>query len=393
MAASFAAAASGFAFASALAVVELRRRFRRLGGGLLLRLLGPRPGLIRLCGGERLLGARELGVGADFELFQLAQRRRKRCCLAHCRRGGFLRLVGRPGGLHGLADERLGACRRSRERLRIRHQERRVGELDRRCVVRRDDHPHPDPRLAEELFGKAERHPHAAVRGRIPGQRPAVQRDAVPGDALHVRHVGIVIHVRAVVLFPLDDGEDAGRRLAFLGAGRHRRAQNPALGVVERDLLRLDRDDRHDRLTGIARRRRLFGWWRGARLSRGGVGGQRRQRGHRGERREARTPRDCASNMLCPVERDCARLRRSRVKPHSVRTDSRTDDLNPVAPALFNLDARELDHLAPLFDGVREDRPEFRRRAPKRRAAKLGDPLSDLGIGDAGIELLVEQCR
>ena len=186
-----------------------------------------------------------------------------------------------------------------------------MGKLDRGCVVRRDDHPHPDPRLVEQLLGKAEGHPHAAVRGRITGQRPAVQRDAVPGDALHVRHPGIVIHVRAVVLFLLDDGEDAGRRLASLGAGRHRRAQDPAVGVVEGDLLGLDRHDRHDRLAGIARRRRLGGW-RGARLFRGGVGGQRRQCGHRRERHDGGRPQrriatvDCAVvnriPMPCPVE-------------------------------------------------------------------------------------------
>ena len=91
----------------------------------------PRFGLVRVCCGNRLLGARELGVGAPFELFQLAERGFKRCRLTHRSRGGFLRLIGCPGGLHGLADERLGACRRSREGLRIRREERRVGELDR----------------------------------------------------------------------------------------------------------------------------------------------------------------------------------------------------------------------------------------------------------------------
>ncbi len=89
-----------------------------------------------------------------------------------------------------------------------------------------------------------------------------------------------------VVLVLLDDGEDAGRRLASRGAGRHRRAQDPALGVVESDLLGLDRHDRHDRLACIARRRRLGGWRR-ARLSRRGVGGQRR---HRRERHHGGNP-------------------------------------------------------------------------------------------------------
>jgi hypothetical protein len=76
---------------------------------------------------------------------------------------------------------------------------------------------------------------------------------------------------RVVVLLLLDDGEDAGWRLASCGAGRHRRAQYPAVGVVESDLLA---PDRHDRLACIARRRRIGGW-RGSHLSRGGAGAQR----------------------------------------------------------------------------------------------------------------------
>ena len=92
-----------------------------------------------------------------------------------------------------------------------------------------------------------------------------------------------------VVLVLLEDGEHAGWRLASRDAGRHRRAQDPAVGVVESHLLALDRHDRHDRLACIARRRRLGGW-RGARLSRRGVGGQRRQRGHRRERHNGGRP-------------------------------------------------------------------------------------------------------
>jgi len=68
-----------------------------------------------------------------------------------------------------------------------------------------------------------------------------------------------------VVLILLDDGENTRRRLAACGAGRHWRAQDPALGVVESDLLAADRYDRHDRLACLARRHGLGGW-RGARL-------------------------------------------------------------------------------------------------------------------------------
>src|SRR4051794_36830537 len=63
---------------------------------------------------------------------------------------------------------------------------------------------------------------------------------------------------------------------------------------------------------------------------------------------------------------------------------------NPVA-ALFHLDARELDHPGPLCEVFREDGLEFRSRAAKHGAAELDDPGSDLGIGEPGIELLVQQ--
>jgi hypothetical protein len=92
-----------------------------------------------------------------------------------------------------------------------------------------------------------------------------------------------------VVLVLLKDGKDAGWRLASGGAGRHRCAQDPAVGVVESDLLGLDRHDRHDRLACLARRRRLGGW-RGSRLSCPGVSGQSRKCGHRRERHNGGSP-------------------------------------------------------------------------------------------------------
>src|SRR2546421_2866869 len=114
---------------------------------------------------------------------------------------------------------------------------------DRLRVVRRDDHAHADPYLVEQLLGKAIGHAHAAVRGCISGQRPAVQRDARPGDAQHVRHPGIVIEVRMVVLVLLQDTEDPGWRLASLSSARYWRAQNPAVRVVDGHVLALDRHD------------------------------------------------------------------------------------------------------------------------------------------------------
>jgi hypothetical protein len=104
-----------------------------------------------------------------------------------------------------------------------------------------------------------------------------------------------------VVQILLEDGKDAGWRLASLGAGRHRRPQNPSVRVIESDLLGLDRHDCHDRLACMARRRRLR-WGRRARLSRFGVGGQRRQRGNGRERYYNRMPPtpDCHGGMRHP---------------------------------------------------------------------------------------------
>ena len=261
---------------------ELRAKVRGLGGGLLLKFLGARLVLVGLCtcvgGGEHFLGEGELGVGAGLEIFQLAHGRRRRRRLARRCGCGGLGLVGRLGGVRRLSRQRFGARRRGRKRIRVRHEQFRIGKRDRLRIVRRDDHAHADLRLAEQVLGKVIGHADAAVRGRIAGQRPAMQRDARPGDALHVRHPGIVVEVGVVVLILLHDAEDSGRRLASLDAGRNRRAQDPAVGVVDRHLLALDRHDRHDRIAGIARRRRLGGVRRICLLRRGVSGrGQRHQ--------------------------------------------------------------------------------------------------------------------
>ena len=177
--------------------------------------------------------------------------------------------------------QRRGPRRQRVDRVLFRLQQRRIGKRDGLRIRRRYDHPHPHRRLVEHLFGEIERHAHATVRGGVAGQRPAMQRNAVPGDAQHVRHPGVVIHGRVVILVFLDDGEHAGRRLASGGAGRDRRAQDPAVGVVEGHVLTLDRHDRHDRVARRARRRH-YGLAR-----RGGVlGGGGRHRGKRRQRRQ-----------------------------------------------------------------------------------------------------------
>ncbi len=239
-------------------------------------VLGPRLRLIGAGGRGCSLGGRKVAIGAVLEEPELAQRRREHRRLARGRRRGLFRLVGGVGGVLGVSCERRRPRRSQRQRILARREERGVRKLHRRRVDGRDDHPHPDPCLVEQLFRKAVGHPDAAVGGGIAGQRAAMQRDAIPRDALHIRHPGIVIHARVVVLVLLDDGKDAGRRLAAFDAGRHRGAHDPAVGVVEGDLLRLDRHDRHDRLARFARRRRFLGRPR-VRLFGHGAGGVQHQ--------------------------------------------------------------------------------------------------------------------
>jgi len=102
----------------------------------------------------------------------------------------------------------------------------------------------------EQLLGKVNWQAHTAVRRRIAGQLARVQRHAVPGQAVHVRHRSVVADGRVVMLVLLQHGEDAGGRLMpFLssGAGGHRHAYPVA---VDMDQLLRDRDDHGHRPLG-----------------------------------------------------------------------------------------------------------------------------------------------
>jgi hypothetical protein len=163
--------------------------------------------------------------------------------------------------------------------VRLRRKQRRVGDFDRDHVARRDDHAHADPRLLEQALGEAVGHADATMRRRMSREGAAVQSDARPGDALHAGHGGIVVEVRVMLRLLLEDAEDAGGCLASLLAARHWRAENPAVGVEDRDLLALQRHDRHDRRAGGALRDRLD---RALGMSAGGARGITR-RDRRGE--------------------------------------------------------------------------------------------------------------
>ena len=128
-----------------------------------------------------------------------------------------------------------------------------MDNLNGRHIRWRHDHPQAHPGHVEQARGEVEGHPDAAVGRRIPRQLAAVECDARPGDALHVRHEGIVIDVRVVVRLFLDDTEDTGGCLASLLAARHRRPENPAIGVIDGDPLAPERNDGQDRLAGWTR--------------------------------------------------------------------------------------------------------------------------------------------
>ena len=148
------------------------------------------------------------------------------------------RLLLRGGGLAG-----------SRHLLaeRPRLEQGRMHDVGGRHVGGHDDHAHPHRRHLEQALGEPERHADAAVRGGVPRQGASVQRDPRPGDALHERHRGIVVEVGVVLRLFLDDAVNSRRRLVSGLPGGDRRAQDAALGVVDRHPLLPDGDDRHQR--------------------------------------------------------------------------------------------------------------------------------------------------
>src|SRR6202022_4699177 len=58
--------------------------------------------------------------------------------------------------------------------------------------------------------------------------------------------------------------------------------------------------------------------------------------------------------------------------------------------SLLRLDVGRSNHLAPLLGFLRDELSEIGRRAAKHRAVQVGKPYLDLGIGEAGTDLLVQ---
>ena len=179
--------------------------------------------------------------------------------------GALVALDGRRIRLGIVGDQRL------RHHLLCHQQGMRDGG-GRDCAGRDDDaraHPGPVP----HLHGKRRRHADAAMRRRIARQHPGMQRDARPGEALHVRHRRAAVDVGAVHLVLLNDAEHAHRGRMPLHARRYRAFGEQPVAVVDAHLLLLDRDGNDQRPVRLgagllARRLVLGGRLAGLRLAR-----------------------------------------------------------------------------------------------------------------------------
>jgi hypothetical protein len=222
----------------ALGVLRLRiglrlcgfRRGQGLGGGLgVASLLGGRaPGLGGFAAGSLSLG----GLGRRGRLQELQ----------------VLGRADRRGASGALATRKVDAGGGRLEKLR-------VVELGQADVVAHDQHAHADVGQVEQALGEVHRHAHAAVRSGIARQDAGVQRDAGPGDALHERHVAVLVEVGIVDGLLLHDAEDAGRRLVAGRASRDRRLhQHLARAVVDGDSLRIEANHRQQGNAGALER-------------------------------------------------------------------------------------------------------------------------------------------
>ncbi len=229
--------------------VPLQLQLRDFGDGLRLGVLSLLLCLRGDAGAKFSLGGSQLCLGSALQIFRRANRRPGLRGLPQGRPGGYSRLGCFPRRLLRLRGS--GGGQGGRTGLRL--EQKRMGELNRRHIAWRHDHPHAHRGRAEQLFGKVEWQPDTAMGRRTSRQHAAMERDARPGDALHVRHEGVVIQVRVMLLDFLDDAEDPCGCLASLRAARHRRPQDPPLGVVDGDPLAAKRNDGHGRLACAAR--------------------------------------------------------------------------------------------------------------------------------------------
>ena len=110
-----------------------------------------------------------------------------------------------------------------------------------------DDYRRTHMRDGEQELREGHRQPHAAVTCRIAGQVAGVQRHPVPGQPVNVRHRGVVVGRRMVVLVLLQDDEDPGRRRVPRLAARAGRDRDPHPVAVDVHQLLGQRHDHRDR--------------------------------------------------------------------------------------------------------------------------------------------------
>ena len=131
-------------------------------------------------------------------------------------------------------------------------------DKSRRYVARRHNHAHAQLGQIEQMCSEGKRQTNAAVRGRISRQQTTVQSNARPRKSLHMGHVGIIIQVGVMLGVFLNDAKDTNRRFASRLTARNGRSQDPAIRIVNCDLLTAQRDDSHNWLASTAGGDRLY---------------------------------------------------------------------------------------------------------------------------------------
>ena len=163
-----------------------------------------------------------------------------------------------------------------------RRHEPRMGNRVRGNLFVGNDDSEPGLSFTVQELGELIGHAHASVRSRVARKFTCVNRDARPGEALHVGHGRVVVQVRVVIGVLLKDREYARRRfVALLSRGDGRRTDDHAIAIHIGQLLG-QRHDHHDRplgrqfrVPGVFARLQLPRQYRFCRSQGGGVLGRR----------------------------------------------------------------------------------------------------------------------
>ncbi len=128
-----------------------------------------------------------------------------------------------------------------------------MGDRLRRRLVRRDDHAGSDLSGPEQLLGEPVRQADATMGRAVTREQTLMQGDARPSEALHERHLGVIVEVRVVLDLALDDRKDAFRRVVAALAGRDLGARDHSVAVEDANFLAPERDDTDQGTVGVER--------------------------------------------------------------------------------------------------------------------------------------------